>query len=158
MRAWRIGTVSKKARHAVARGRGGAQGEMRRTACRVLALLLCLTAAPLTAQGAEPAARGDGGAPSLEQGRALYAHYCVQCHGAAGDGNGFNAARLSVKPANHTDRAFMAERSDEKLFDTINLGGAEVAKSTLMPPWGAALADDTKIRSLVLRLRELALR
>ena len=60
-----------------------------------------------------------------------------------------------MKPANHTDAKFMSERNDQKLFDTINLGGVEVAKSTLMPPWGAALNNDNKIKSLVMKLRDL---
>lgn len=94
-------------------------------------------------------------AVSLELGKATYMHYCTPCHGVKGDGNGFNAYTLLVKPANHTDSKFMSERNDSKLFDTVNLGGIEVAKSTLMPPWGAALGDDAKIKSIVLYLREL---
>lgn len=93
--------------------------------------------------------------PSLEWGTELYGHYCTPCHGIGGDGNGFNAHKLIVKPANHTDAKFMSERNDQKLFDTINLGGVEVAKSTLMPPWGAALNNDNKIKSLVMKLRDL---
>lgn len=91
---------------------------------------------------------------SLELGRKVYNHYCTPCHGNKGDGNGFNASKLLVKPANHTDAKFMSERSDQKLFDVVNLGGVEVAKSTLMPPWGAVLGD-VKIKSVILRLREL---
>ncbi len=91
---------------------------------------------------------------SIELGRSTYQHYCTPCHGVQGDGNGFNALHLLVKPANHTDSKFMSERNDTKLFDTINLGGVEVAKSTLMPPWGAALGDE-RIKSLILHLREL---
>lgn len=91
---------------------------------------------------------------SLELGEVTYKHYCTPCHGMKGDGTGFNAGSLLVKPANHTDAKFMSERNDAKLFDTINLGGVEVAKSTLMPPWGAALGDE-KIKSVVLYLREL---
>lgn len=93
--------------------------------------------------------------PDLAWGNELYGHYCTPCHGIRGDGNGFNAHRLIVKPANHTDAKFMSERNDQKLFDTINLGGVEVAKSTLMPPWGAALNNDNKIKALVMKLRDL---
>ena len=91
---------------------------------------------------------------SIELGRVTYQHYCTPCHGKKGDGRGFNAPHLLVQPANHTDAKFMSERNDTKLFDTINLGGVEVAKSTLMPPWGAALGDE-RIQSLILHLREL---
>jgi len=93
--------------------------------------------------------------PSLEWGAELYGHYCTPCHGINGDGKGFNAHKLLAQPANHTDAKFMSERNDQKLFDTINLGGVEVAKSTLMPPWGAALNNDNKIKSLILKLRDL---
>ena len=92
---------------------------------------------------------------SLEWGGELYAHYCTPCHGVKGDGNGFNRPKLLVQPANHTDSKFMSERNDQKLFDTINLGGVEVAKSTLMPPWGAAFNNDNKIKSLIMKLRDL---
>ena len=93
--------------------------------------------------------------PSLEWGAELYGHYCTPCHGRQGNGKGFNAHKLLAQPANHTDSKFMSERNDQKLFDTINLGGVEVAKSTLMPPWGAALNNDNKIKSLILKLRDL---
>ncbi len=93
-------------------------------------------------------------AVSIELGRSTYQHYCIPCHGNKGDGNGFNAPYLLVKPANHSDAKFMSERSDAKLMDVVNLGGVEVAKSTLMPPWGAALGDE-KLKSLILKLREL---
>lgn len=106
----------------------------------------------------EAAAAAEETAPklevSLELGKATYQHYCTPCHGVKGDGHGFNAPRLLVQPANHTDSKFMSERNDTKLFDTINLGGVEVSKSTLMPPWGAALGDE-KIKSVILYLREL---
>ncbi len=61
---------------------------------------------------------------------------------------------LAFMAGNHTDAKFMSERSDQKLFDVINLDGVEVAKSTLMPPWGAAIGD-VKIDSLILHLRGL---
>ncbi len=107
-----------------------------------------------------PADPDKGREPSLEWGNELYGHYCIPCHGIKGDGTGFNAYKLIVKPANHTDGKFMSERNDQKLSDTINLGGVEVAKSTLMPPWGAALSHDddvidNKIKSLVMKLRDL---
>jgi len=110
---------------------------------------------PEHAADAQPADPDKNRAPSLAWGNELYSHYCTPCHGVKGDGNGFNAPRLLIKPANHTDAAFMSERDDMKLFDTINLGGVKVAKSTLMPPWGAALNNDNKIKSLILKLRDL---
>ena len=121
--------------------------------------MLCTFASASEAPPAEPAQEATEEAKpkftvSLELGEITYKHYCTPCHGMKGDGTGFNASSLLVKPANHTDAKFMSERNDAKLFDTINLGGVEVAKSTLMPPWGATLGDE-RIKSVVLYLREL---
>ncbi|MEN8190878.1 MAG: cytochrome c [Thermodesulfobacteriota bacterium] len=122
-----------------------------------LTVTLCFSLPVVAEEKAEEKAKEDQ-APkyevSIELGRATYQHYCTPCHGVKGDGRGFNAPHLLVKPANHTDAKFMSERNDEKLFDAINLGGVEVAKSTLMPPWGAALGDE-RIKSIILHLREL---
>lgn len=92
--------------------------------------------------------------PSLKLGTQTYNHYCTACHGVKGDGNGFNAERLYVKPANHVDAKFMSTRTDEKLYDVINMGGKGISKSALMPPWGAAIGD-IRIQSLIIKLREL---
>lgn len=123
-----------------------------------LSLMLCTFISASEAPAEAAAETAEEAKPKLtvsrELGEVTYKHYCTPCHGEKGDGNGFNAGSLLVKPANHTDAKFMSERSDAKLFDTINLGGVEVAKSTLMPPWGAALGDE-KIKSVVLYLREL---
>ena len=122
-----------------------------------LIAFLCLVLPAMAAEKAEEKAAEET-APryevSIELGRITYQHYCSPCHGVKGDGRGFNAPHLLVQPANHTDAKFMSERNDAKLFDTINLGGVEVAKSTLMPPWGAALGDE-RIKSIILHLREL---
>ena len=131
----------------------------RKTTSFTLSLIafLCLVLPAMAAEKAEEKAAEET-APryevSIELGRITYQHYCTPCHGVKGDGRGFNAPHLLVQPANHTDAKFMSERNDAKLFDTINLGGVEVAKSTLMPPWGAALGDE-RIKSIILHLREL---
>ena len=131
----------------------------RKTTSFTLSLIafLCLVLPAMAAEKAEEKAAEET-APryevSIELGRITYQHYCTPCHGVKGNGRGFNAPHLLVQPANHTDAKFMSERNDTKLFDTINLGGVEVAKSTLMPPWGAALGDE-RIKSIILHLREL---
>lgn len=123
-----------------------------------LSLMLCTFVSATEAPAEAAAETVEEAKPKLtvsrELGEVTYKHYCTPCHGEKGDGNGFNAGSLLVKPANHTDAKFMSERNDAKLFDTINLGGVEVAKSTLMPPWGATLGDE-KIKSVILYLREL---
>jgi len=103
---------------------------------------LVLSGALMTAVNAAP------------DGERLYEAYCVQCHGSQGDGNGINAAHLSVQPRSHIDREEMSARSDEELYRVIEQGGAAINKSVLMPPWGGNL-DETEINALVGYLRVL---
>lgn len=93
-------------------------------------------------------------APDPGHGKQLYRAYCTQCHGVTGHGNGINAARLSVQPRNHTDRAEMAARSDQDLFKAIKEGGQAVNKSVLMPNWDGNLSDND-IHDVVAYLRDL---
>ncbi|MEE9170069.1 MAG: c-type cytochrome [bacterium] len=37
------------------------------------------------------------------KGKHLYAHYCAVCHGASGEGDGFNAFNLDPRPRNLAD-------------------------------------------------------
>lgn len=87
-------------------------------------------------------------------GRQLYEVYCTQCHGVSGDGNGVNAAQLSVQPRSHIDREEMSARTDEELFRVIQEGGAAINKSVLMPAWDGNL-DEAQINALVEYLRVL---
>lgn len=100
------------------------------------------------APSASSAAGADRSAP------ALYARYCVACHGASGRGDGPNAGRLPLPPAAHTSRTAMAARSDDALFDTIFGGGAIMNRSPRMPAYGATLAR-AEIRALVRHIRTL---
>ncbi|MEX1197857.1 MAG: cytochrome c [Pseudohongiellaceae bacterium] len=93
-------------------------------------------------------------AAAATDGESLYQAYCVQCHGSQGDGNGINAAHLSVQPRSHIDREEMSARSDEELYRVIAEGGAAINKSVLMPPWSGNL-DETEINALVGYLRVL---
>jgi len=87
-------------------------------------------------------------------GKKLFEHYCAVCHGASGEGDGFNAFNLSPKPRNLADRAAMTSFSDQQLADAISRGGWERGKSNLMPPWGHTL-NERQIRYLVAYLRTL---
>jgi mono/diheme cytochrome c family protein len=71
----------------------------------------------------------------------IYGDICQQCHGPAGEGG--------VGPSFQTT-AFRA-RSDQEVFDTINLGH----EATAMIGWGDLLSAD-QIRDLVAHLRRLA--
>jgi len=86
------------------------------------------------------------------RGRKVYEQYCQICHGAEGQGNGFNAAMLDPPPRNFADEAFWKQADVERLFTTISQGGKSVGKSVLMPPWGGTL-DESQIRDVVAFLR-----
>jgi mono/diheme cytochrome c family protein len=92
--------------------------------------------------------------PSLDEGKRLYLHYCASCHGANGDGRGFNAENLDPRPAVHSDGAFMSKRTDKELAAAVAGGGRMIGKATLMPPWGGVFSI-SEIESIVTYMRKL---
>ncbi len=87
--------------------------------------------------------------------KALYGHWCAQCHGLEGKADGINSTPdMAINPRDHTDHNFMVTRSDDQLEDVIRGGGTRAAKSPLMPPWEATLSD-AEIKALVAYLRVL---
>lgn len=87
-------------------------------------------------------------------GEPLYLHYCAHCHGVHGEGDGYNAENLDKDPAELSDHAFVAQKSNEKLFRAISEGGKAVKKSYLMPVFGHTLSEK-EIWSLVAYIRVL---
>ncbi|HKQ26672.1 MAG TPA: FTR1 family protein [Burkholderiales bacterium] len=71
-------------------------------------------------------------APDLSGASGLYQSNCVACHGAAGDGNGPQAAALEPRPTNFQDHARQLQRSVYGLYNTISLG----VEGTSMPAFG----------------------
>ena len=61
-------------------------------------------------------------APSIQEGAALYAKNCAECHGATGHGDGPRAAKLDPKPINFHDRHRQSQRNIYSLYSTISLG------------------------------------
>jgi high-affinity iron transporter len=61
-------------------------------------------------------------APDLGNAAMLYQSSCAACHGAAGDGNGPQAAALEPPPTNFQDHARQFKRSLYGLYNTITLG------------------------------------
>lgn len=104
---------------------------------------------PVAAQA--PPALGPG--QELDGG-ALYARHCAACHGASGQGDGWNAANLPVRPTAHADAALMSERPDDTLFDGIAAGGYVLDRSARMPGFGGLLTPE-QIRALVSHIRTL---
>ena len=78
---------------------------------------------------------------SARQGEFLYNKYCTVCHGAGGEGDGFNAFNLDPKPRDFTDFEYMSNFSDDRLFEAINQGGRGINKSVNMPTWKNVLKD-----------------
>jgi len=91
---------------------------------------------------------------NAREGRALYRHYCLNCHGDEGAGDGFNAYNLDPRPASLADSTFQARHSDADLLTAIRSGGAAVGLSTGMPPWGRTL-NERQIQNVVEYLRTL---
>lgn len=58
----------------------------------------------------------------VAQGRKLFTHYCIHCHGPTGVGDGFNASNMDPKPRDLTDSTeeFLRTMSDEEVFDVIS--------------------------------------
>lgn len=98
----------------------------------------------------------EGGTSSLvDQGRPLYLHYCAHCHGIKGEGDGYNAEHLDKEPAELSSQKLIAKKTNEQIYRVINLGGAGVRKSHLMPVFGRTLSEE-EIWSLVAYIRFLA--
>jgi len=96
-----------------------------------------------------------GRADPIPPGKALFAQYCVACHGAEGRGDGPSAASLPIKPWNLTEGRVLNHLPDEFIRLTIKKGGAAVGLSPLMPAWEAYLGDE-QVADLVAYIRSLA--
>lgn len=77
-------------------------------------------------------------APDLGNAAALYQSICAACHGAAGDGNGPQAAALEPRPTNFRDHARQFERSLYGLYNTITFG----VEGTSMQAFGSLRAEE----------------
>jgi mono/diheme cytochrome c family protein len=73
------------------------------------------------------------------QGRVLFQKYCSVCHGTEGKGDGFNAFNLDPRPRDLSDKQYMSAFTEERLSQTIELGGRGMSKSPSMPSWGGRL-------------------
>jgi high-affinity iron transporter len=71
--------------------------------------------------------------PSAARGRELYPGNCAGCHGARGAGDGPDAARAGIKPADFTDVLFMRNETPVDFFERVTLGHRRRG----MPEWTA---------------------
>ena len=68
----------------------------------------------------------------ISEGDMLFSESCVSCHGATGDGSGFEGA------ADFTNQESVADRNPTEFFESI-IGGVE---GTAMSAWGDTFAED----------------
>lgn len=109
---------------------------------------LLAVAAALCAFGSVAAVGPDLGTDAQRQaGAALYAKFCSQCHGDAGDGAGYAAQHLKPRPRNFTTGKFKirttgsgALPTTEDLMQVIRRG----MPYTSMPPWPNFTNDELK--------------
>lgn len=86
----------------------------------------------------------------LDRGQAIYLEHCMDCHGAAGKGDGVKAPFLSPRPGNLVSAATSA-KTDKELLRTI----AQGKPHTAMPAWQDRLSSEDQqavlryIRSLI---------
>jgi mono/diheme cytochrome c family protein len=82
-------------------------------------------------------------AAHLRRGEAVYARYCVACHGVTGDGNGIAAAYMIPKPRDYrsgtfkfTSTTYGSKPLREDLLRTIRRGirGTSMPSFSLLPP------------------------
>ena len=79
--------------------------------------------------------------PSLARGAAVYQEQCVQCHGAAGRGDGPKARHLEgPPPASLADRAVMSDVSPVDVYRKLTIGVA----GTAMPQFEEALSPEDR--------------
>jgi len=88
----------------------------------------------------------------ISKGEVLYGRYCAFCHGDTGAGDGLNAYSIPVKPRDFTDRAVIAQRTDEELARVIRAGGPSLKLSQYMPVFEKTLSP-LQIRYLVEYIR-----
>jgi len=73
--------------------------------------------------------------PSAEHGRTLYRDNCAGCHGPRGAGDGPDARRGEITPADFTSVVFMRRETPVDFFRMIGLGH----RGRGMPEWSQAL-------------------
>ncbi len=92
-------------------------------------------------------------------GRELYVHHCVACHGDEGKGDGPYGLRLAkernVKPRDLTDSTYIGKKSDKDLFAVIDLGGGHFKKAVFMPSWTQTLSP-AQISSIIAYVRSIS--
>jgi high-affinity iron transporter len=90
-------------------------------------------AADVTAKTGIARDRQSTAKPSAARGRTLYVENCTGCHGERGAGDGVDAVRAGIKPADFTDVLYMRNETPADFFDRVTLGHRRRG----MPEWSA---------------------
>lgn len=92
-------------------------------------------------------------------GRELFVHHCVACHGDAGKGDGPYGQRLvrerNVHPRDLTDSKYFENKLDRDIYSVIALGGGHFHKAVYMPTWTVNLTP-AQMKSIVAYVRSLS--
>jgi len=113
------------------------------------------TPAPGQKGGAGHGAEGGIDPRIIERGKATFAQYCANCHGAEGKGDGIAGQNLPIKPQNLTEGRILNPLPDHFLYSIIAHGGQTVGLSPLMPNFTPYLSD-VQIREVIAYVRTLA--
>ena len=90
----------------------------------------------------------------VSEGRRLFESTCAGCHGAKGDGRGFNAHFIQASPAKLNDVRRLEQITDDTLSMGIAQGGWVWGRSHLMPGFlGHYTAE--QIMKIVAHIRDL---
>ncbi len=98
-------------------------------------------------------AQEEGLTRAQTEGKRLFAHYCVTCHGERGEGDGQNAFNLDPAPPNFAESLSLTTPSDWRQI--IEGGSVSVGRSSLCPPFGGNLSQN-EVDGLVVYLERLA--
>jgi len=84
-------------------------------------------------------AREEGLSRAETDGKRVFGHYCITCHGESGEGDGQNAFNLDPKPPNF--RESLKTHPSSYWRQVIEGGTASVGRSSQCPPWGRTLSS-----------------
>ena len=82
-------------------------------------------------------AQGEGLTRRQTDGKTLFGHYCITCHGDAGQGDGQNAYNLVPPPPDF--RTSLKGHPESYWRQIIEGGSSAVGRSPLCPPFGRTL-------------------
>jgi mono/diheme cytochrome c family protein len=68
---------------------------------------------------------------SIARGEKTYLARCTGCHGRKADGKGPNSTDILPRPRNLRNAPFLAQVSDQRLFESVLYG----VQGTAMPSW-----------------------